>query len=498
MIRAMTRFYTFNPSIDNMSAVTPAGRGDGSLFRIMLHSPTTSIGIIHPGQMGVSVAASLRASGHIVHWASEGRSPATTARARKLGLVDVETSSAMADRCEIIFSICPPHAAEDVARQVADTAFNGIFVDANAISPARTTEIGRIVTAAGIRFVDGGIVGGPAIHSGTTWLHLSGPDAPAVGACFTSGPLHVTQLGDEIGQASALKMCFAANTKGTTALMGAVLGAAENLGVREALGKQWDQLEEGRAREIINRVRGVMHKAWRFRGEMDEIAATFAAAGMPGDFHRGASEIYRRVSAFKDADPPPELDAILPLLTDSASASDPSISGASFESPETDFRIRPAVPEDVPVLLDMIRGLAEYERMSDCVTATAESLRKTLFGPRPFAAALLAETNEGNGSEPVGMAIFFEAYSTFAANVGLHLEDLYVRPEWRNRGLGRALLRELARLAMDRGYGWLEWWVLDWNTPAIEFYEKLGSRSLDDWRIFKLDLPSEGLLGPLR
>lgn len=146
------------------------------------------------------------------------------------------------------------------------------------------------------------------------------------------------------------------------------------------------------------------------------------------------------------------------------------------------MRIVPATPADVPAIFEMIRGLAEYEKLSHTVTATEERIRETLFGPRPAAEVLLAEW-EG---ERAGFALFFPNYSTFLGQPGLYLEDLYVKPHARGRGLGLALLRELAKIAVARNYGRVEWAVLNWNEPSIQFYRKLGATPLDEWSIYRL------------
>lgn len=145
--------------------------------------------------------------------------------------------------------------------------------------------------------------------------------------------------------------------------------------------------------------------------------------------------------------------------------------------------LRPATPADLPLILAFIRELAEYEKLSAGVTATEEKLRATLFGERPAAECILAFAAAG---EPAGFAVFFTNYSTFLAQPGLWLEDLFVRPAHRGQGIGRALLLHLARLANTRGCGRLEWAVLDWNQPAIEFYESLGARRLREWQICRL------------
>ena len=152
------------------------------------------------------------------------------------------------------------------------------------------------------------------------------------------------------------------------------------------------------------------------------------------------------------------------------------------ESTPPPLRIRPAAVADVPVILHLIRGLAEYERLLDECVATEDQLRDTLFGDRPQAEVVIAEWEGG----PAGFALFFHNYSTFLAQRGLYLEDLFVLPAHRGRGIGRALLVHLAQLAVERGCGRFEWSVLDWNAPAIAFYRALGAEPMDDWTIMRV------------
>jgi GNAT superfamily N-acetyltransferase len=146
------------------------------------------------------------------------------------------------------------------------------------------------------------------------------------------------------------------------------------------------------------------------------------------------------------------------------------------------FAIRPATAADVPIILELIRALATYERAPNDVTATEDGLSKVLFGEKPAAEVLLAFENE----TAVGFAVFFHNFSTWLGRPGLYLEDLFVRPEDRGKGYGRALLIHLAKIARDRGCGRMEWAVLDWNEPAIQFYRKLGAKSMDEWTVFRL------------
>ena len=155
-----------------------------------------------------------------------------------------------------------------------------------------------------------------------------------------------------------------------------------------------------------------------------------------------------------------------------------------LQGTKPDFQIRLAQPGDAPTILAMIRDLAEYERAPHEVVTTEEQLRKNLFGPQPTAEVLLGE----EAGEPVCFALFFYTFSTWMGRRGLYLEDLFVKPAVRGRGYGRALLVRLAQIARERECGRMEWAVLDWNEPAIQFYRKLGARPNDDWTIFRLTM----------
>ncbi|MEA2554169.1 MAG: hypothetical protein QOJ65_2345 [Fimbriimonadaceae bacterium] len=147
-----------------------------------------------------------------------------------------------------------------------------------------------------------------------------------------------------------------------------------------------------------------------------------------------------------------------------------------------DLLLRDATEADVPLILQFIKDLAEYERLSDSVVATEDTLRATLFGAHPYAEVIIAEWQ----GEPAGFALFFHNYSTFLSKPGIFLEDLFVKPELRGHGIGKALLRRLASIATERGCGRLEWAVLDWNEPSIKFYQSLGAKPMDDWIIYRL------------
>jgi GNAT superfamily N-acetyltransferase len=149
----------------------------------------------------------------------------------------------------------------------------------------------------------------------------------------------------------------------------------------------------------------------------------------------------------------------------------------------TTFRLTPAVASDIPLILELIKALAEYEQMADQVVITEADLRVALFGPRPAAEVIIGYA----GDQPAGFALFFQTFSTFKGRPGLYLEDIFVKPEWRKHGLGTMLLARLARIAVDRGYGRMEWSVLDWNEMALRVYRAVGARPMDEWTVYRLN-----------
>lgn len=250
----------------------------------------TVVGLLHPGEMGASVGAALRARGETVLWASSGRSAATTERARRAGLEDAGDVGELCRRSEILLSVCPPHAAVDVARTAE--GFTGTYVDANAISPATARSIAQLHD----RFVDGGIVGPPPEHPGTTRLYLSGGEAEQVAALFAGTTVDARVLGGEPGAASALKAAYAGWTKGSGALLLTVRELARTEGVEHALLEEWrlsiPELEE----RLAGAERSSRRKGWRWIGEMEEIARSMAARDLPAGFHEAAAEVYRRTA----------------------------------------------------------------------------------------------------------------------------------------------------------------------------------------------------------
>ena len=278
-----------------------------------------TIGLINPGAMGASVGAAAAGTDHRVIWASSGRSDASRERADKAGLEDCVTLQRLIEQSDIILSICPPHAAEAVAGEIAAAGFSGTYLEGNAISPKRTRKIEQLILSSGGRFVDGGIIGGPAWRKeSNTRLYLSGEQAIDIAACFSGSPLEAIVISNQIGAASALKMTFAAYTKGSTALLSAILAVAERSGVRAELERQWG---DSFAEQTRNRVAANTAKAWRFAGEMREISATFTDAGIPGDFHEGAAEIFERLSQSKDRTGVPAIEEVLDALLDPSGSS---------------------------------------------------------------------------------------------------------------------------------------------------------------------------------
>jgi 3-hydroxyisobutyrate dehydrogenase-like beta-hydroxyacid dehydrogenase len=256
------------------------------------HVSTHVIGLLHPGEMGAAVGRCLTSRGHMVLWASEGRSPATQDRAKAAGLSDAGTIATVAGQAGIILSVCPPHAATDVAWAVH--GFRGLYVDANAISPGTAREVAQMITDTGGRYVDGGIIGLPPTAPGTTRLYLSGPDAPTVQALFAGTDLDTRIAGKALTAASAIKMAYGAWTKGTAALILAIRELAGEEGVEDTLLAEWALSQPKLEERSQGSARAAEAKGWRWVAEMEEIAATMAAAGLPDGFHQAAAEIFRR------------------------------------------------------------------------------------------------------------------------------------------------------------------------------------------------------------
>ena len=268
---------------------------------------SVTIGVLHPGEMGSGVGASARAAGARVLWVSEGRGAATRTRAAADGLEDAGTLARLVREAQVILSVCPPASAVDVAADVAAHRFTGLYVDGNAVSPATTKRVGEIVAAGGATYVDGGIVGPPPRKPGVTRLYLSGAGAKDVATMLNGGLLEAIPLEGPIGAASALKMAYAGWNKTQQALLMTVRAYAMQEGVEEALLREWSISQSELLKRSENAVAGTARKAWRFVGEMEELTASFAAAGVPAQFHEAGAEVYRRLSGWKDAPTPPSV-----------------------------------------------------------------------------------------------------------------------------------------------------------------------------------------------
>ncbi len=271
----------------------------------------TTVGLLHPGEMGASLAAAARKAGHRVVVALRGRSAATKDRADAAGVEDLGELARLGAESDVIASVCPPHAAADVLEAALAAGFGGLYLDANAIAPATARALARRCQGR-VRFVDGGIIGPPA----TPRFHLSGPDAEAVAGCFDAEPVRVQVVSGEVGAASALKMAFAAWTKGSGALLAATFALASAEGVEDALREEWEALVPDLPGRLERGVPATAPKAWRFEGEMREIASAFAAVDLPQGFHEAAAEVYRRLGPFKDGAEPPPLPRLVAALRD--------------------------------------------------------------------------------------------------------------------------------------------------------------------------------------
>jgi 3-hydroxyisobutyrate dehydrogenase-like beta-hydroxyacid dehydrogenase len=274
-----------------------------------------TVALLHPGNMGTTIGVAAATSGARLVWVSERRSKASHERARNAGLRDVKTLANAVNESEVILSVCPPDAAVDLARDVAQHRFRGIYVDANAVSRATAQQICEIVTRAGANFVDGGIIGSPVKRPGTTRMYLSGEHAPEIAALFTDSMLDAKTIGTEPGAASALKVAYAAWTKCTDALLLAIRTFAAVEGVDQALLQEWAVSQPDLERRSQQAATVAAPKAWRYVGEMKEIAGTFDAAGLPAGFHAAAAELWERLAPFKDqTEPAPAITDVIDTL----------------------------------------------------------------------------------------------------------------------------------------------------------------------------------------
>ena len=256
------------------------------------------VGILHPGAMGAALGSALKPGAGAVVWAAAGRSHATAKRAELADLVAVPDVAALAVRAQVIVSICPPHAAgavaEEVAAAVADRADPPLYVDANAVAPATVLRIGGLLGAD--RVVDAAVIGPPAWEPGRTVLWLSGAAAPAVAGLFAGTPFSARVLGPDLGTASALKACYALQSKALPAVWAAVADAASAYGVQDALREELSRGGVDLAAHVDELQARAGSKAWRWAGEMDEAAQALAAVDVPDGFSRAAAEVYRRMA----------------------------------------------------------------------------------------------------------------------------------------------------------------------------------------------------------
>ncbi len=289
-----------------------------------------TIGLLHPGEMGAAVGQCLAGAGHRVLWVPEGRGPASAARAETAGMAGVDLAE-LVRSAEVIMAVCPPHAALDVAREVAGAGFGGLYVDANAISPATAREVAGIVADGGTRYVDGGIIGTPPVAPGFIRLYLSGPRAGEIHELFDGSPVDARVVDQNlaagageagageagagagagvVGAASAVKMAYASWTKGSAALLLAARAMARAQGVEDVLLAEWGLSQPGLEERSARAAGSAASKGWRWVAEMQEIAASMATAGLPEGFHLAAAEIYRRAPHGAEAG----LDAVLDAL----------------------------------------------------------------------------------------------------------------------------------------------------------------------------------------
>ena len=269
------------------------------------------VGVLHPGEMGASVAASLLVNGHEVGWCSAGRSQQS--RDRAVDLQEFKHFEDLVAWAELLVSVCPPAKALELAQSVHACAFEGLYLDANAIAPTTAREISQLFGAA---YADGGIIGPPAWKEDTTRLYVSGRHASAVATLFSEGVLNAVAMahteGSEVA-ASALKMAYAAYSKGHSALLLAANALAYNSGVLQTLHDEWNLSMPGMVKRSEATAQAISPKAWRFVGEMEQISATFNDQALPGDFHAGAAQLYAQLSEFK-GQPPASLYALLEAL----------------------------------------------------------------------------------------------------------------------------------------------------------------------------------------
>ena len=260
----------------------------------------TTILLLHPGEMGASIGTELVRIGHDVGWVNAGRSNETQQRARRGNLAEHPSLVDGLSDAAVVLSICPPEFAHDVAFSVSQTGYSGTYVDANATSPETALSIGKMF---GTRFADGSIIGGPVSERGSPRLYFSGDAADTAASLFADTVISVQVIAGNQVAASSLKMCYAAYTKGSSALILNIRALAEKRGVSEALFDEWSKSQP----DLVTRSERIgpstSRKGWRFAAEMEEIARTFQEVDLPNGFHLAAAEVYRRMTPFKGRPP---------------------------------------------------------------------------------------------------------------------------------------------------------------------------------------------------
>jgi 3-hydroxyisobutyrate dehydrogenase-like beta-hydroxyacid dehydrogenase len=270
------------------------------------------IGVLHPGEMGSAIGRQLVRQGQRAGWASAGRGERTRCRADEAGLVDLDTVDQLKQSCAVVLSVCPPHAALDMAREIS--GFQGVYVDANAVSPATSRAVGEIVSAGGAQYVDGGIVGPPPREPGTTRLYLAGGRAGEIADLFSGTAVTAKVLGADIAAASALKMVYAAWTKGSTAMLLAVRAAARALDVELDLLEEWDMSQPDLPDRSRRAASVGLERGWRWAFELEEIGRTFAGAGLPDGFGAAAATVYHQLTGVPEHEGASELERALRVL----------------------------------------------------------------------------------------------------------------------------------------------------------------------------------------
>ena len=276
----------------------------------------TDVLVLHPGEMGASLGHALIASGHCPHWVSSQRSEQTHRRAKNANLIAQPSLKQALDQVEAVISVCPPEFALDVGQSVLNLGFQGLYCDANAIAPGTAQHLAKDF---GESYVDGGIVGPPARRQGSTRLYLSGSKSQEICSLFEGSVLDARVIEGPTLAASAIKMCYAAYTKGSSAMLLAIRALAASHGVTEVLRSEWDISQPSLWDRSERTGPGTTRKAWRFAPEMQEIAKTFHDEGLPSGFHQAAAEVYSRMASLKDSEPV-STATIVDLITTSESS----------------------------------------------------------------------------------------------------------------------------------------------------------------------------------